>query len=244
MPLKKSVLYGIGIGPGDPELVTLKAINVLKRVDTIFAPFSTKNSYSLALNIIASYVDKDKEVVKLNFPMTKDKNELEDAWRRNAEIVIEHLKKGKECAFVTLGDPLTYSTFGYVSKKIRKMYKDAEIKVIPGITSYHASAALSNTVLVESEESFAVVSGAMGAKNLRSIVNHVDNVVVLKVYRHFDEIKETIAKLGLEDKCVLISRCGLDGEMVLRGLDKIDKENLSYLTLLIITKNRKQSDEA
>ena len=238
MPLKDTTLYGIGIGPGDPELITVKALNTIKKVKTIFAPSSPKNSYSLALDIISPYIQDDTEVHKLMFPMTKQKEQLEKSWERNAQTIIEYLKKGINCAFITLGDPLTYSTFGYTSRRIREICPEVKIEIIPGITSYHASAAASGIVLAEAEESLAIISGVMGAKKLRSIINHVDNVVVLKVYKSFKEIAETIDELGLEQKSVLVSRCGLKGERIVKGISKCKNRDMEYLSLIIINKNR------
>jgi len=237
--MKKGILYGVGIGPGDPELITLKAVNIIRRVDVIFAPSSSKNTYSLALDIVAPYLRKDVEVIKLSFPMTKQKNILEDAWTKNAKTIMSYINNGKNGAFITLGDPLTYSTFGYIKRIIRKSYPDTVIKIVPGITSYHAAAAVSGRILAESEESFVVMSGAMGAKKLKEIIEHVDHAVMLKVYRKYREIIETISELGLTEDCVLVSKCGLEGEEIIENLRKI-KQTPPYLSLLIIDKKRKR----
>ncbi|RLB04925.1 MAG: precorrin-2 C(20)-methyltransferase, partial [Deltaproteobacteria bacterium] len=99
-------LYGIGVGPGDPELVTLKAIKVLKKVDLVFAASSTKNHYSLAMNIVSRFVEKSIPVIFLKFPMTRDRTVLEKAWDANAKEILSHIRKGKDVAFITLGDPM------------------------------------------------------------------------------------------------------------------------------------------
>jgi len=231
--MKKGTLYGIGVGPGDPELVTIKAAYLLQNIKIIFAPFSSKNTYSLALDIISPYIKRDTQVIKLSFPMTKDENVLEDAWNRNAEIIVSYLNKGEDCAFVTLGDPMTYSTFGYIKKVIEEEYPDIAIKIIPGITSYHAAAARAGKILAESEESFVVISGAMGAEKLRKAIHCADHIVVLKVYKNFSEIKDALEEMNLIDKAVLVSRCGLEGEEVVEDIRSKDITP-SYLSLLII----------
>lgn len=233
----KGTLYGIGVGPGDPELITLKAVKTLKRVDVVFAAASTKNSYSLAMEIVAPHLKNGAPVVRLGFPMTRDKNTLNTAWEENAHKVMVPLKEGKDAAMITLGDPMTYSTFGYIMHTIKEKYPDVPVKVVPGITSYQAGAAAAGHVLAEAEESFTVISGALGAQKLKEIIAHTDNVVILKVYKNYKEIIDTLNHLDLAAGSVLISRCGLDGEEVIRDL----KEGLdiapSYLSLLLIRKN-------
>ncbi|RLC33033.1 MAG: precorrin-2 C(20)-methyltransferase, partial [Deltaproteobacteria bacterium] len=141
-----------------------------------------------------------------------------------------------DAAFITLGDPMTYSTFGYILQTIRETDPDVPIKIIPGITSYQAAAAAAGRVLAEAEESFTVVSGAMGAKRLEQIIDHTDNVVMLKVYKRFDEIMDTLNRLELGEKSVLISRCGLEDEEISWASQYAKKPHPPYLSLLIIKK--------
>lgn len=231
-------LFGIGVGPGDPELITLKALNILKRVDIVFAASSTKKSHSLAVGIASGFLKKKVPVELLGFPMTRNEKELKAAWRDNAHNVMESLKQGKDAAFITLGDPMTYSTFGYIMQTIRETTPDVPIKIIPGITSYQAAAAAAGRVLAKAEESFTVVSGAMGAERLKQIIDHTDSVVMLKVYKRFNEIMDTLNRLELGEKSVLISRCGLEDEEISRASQYAGKAHPPYLSLLIIKKQK------
>ena len=231
-------LYGIGVGPGDPELVTLKALKVLKRVPHIFASCSTKNNYSLALNIIRSHLN-GAGIEHLPFPMTRDSRALQEAWEANARRVLEVLTAGSDAAFVTLGDPLTYSTFGYLLKTLKRLHPGLKIITIPGITSYAAAAALSHIPLTEGEETFYVVSGALGAARLREVIDKSDNIVMLKTYRHFDAIYQALEELNLLDRTTCISRCGLEGETVVDDLRSLKGRSLPYLSMIIIKKKGK-----
>ncbi len=231
-------LYGIGVGPGDPEFITLKAVRILNEVDVVFAASSTKNDHSLAKGIVSRHLKNGVPVRILGFPMTRDKEELADAWRKNAAQVMDVLKQGKDAAFITLGDPMTYSTFGYLMKTIRSMSPLVPIEVVPGITSYHAAAAAACRVLAESEESFAVVSGAMGAARLNRMIAHTDNVVMLKVYKNYREILETLQRLEPGAESVLVSQCGLEGEAIVEKLEDWPMTGLPYLTCLIIKKTK------
>ena len=131
MTTKTGTLYGIGVGPGDPELITLKAIKVLHRVPHIFAACSTKNSYSLALSIVRCHLN-GAGIEHLPFPMSKDPQVLASAWEQNARRVLEVLATGSDAAFVTLGDPLTYSTFGYLLKTLKGLAPRGEHRHHPG----------------------------------------------------------------------------------------------------------------
>uniref|UniRef100_A0A7C3UW53 Precorrin-2 C(20)-methyltransferase n=1 Tax=Desulfobacca acetoxidans TaxID=60893 RepID=A0A7C3UW53_9BACT len=235
MTPKKGTLYGIGVGPGDPELITLKALKVLERRPHIFAAASSKNTYSLALDIIHSHLN-GAPVEQLPFPMTRDPEVLQEAWDRCARRVLEVLAEGKDAAFITLGDPLTFSTFGYLLKTIKGLDPSVRIITIPGISSYHAAAALTQTPLGEGEESFLVVSGALGAAKLREAIGKTDTVVLLKTYRHADDILAALEELGLTDRAVLVSRCGLDGETVVREVGSLKGRPLPYLSMIIVRK--------
>jgi precorrin-2/cobalt-factor-2 C20-methyltransferase len=227
--------YGIGVGPGDPEFITLKALKVLARGPHIFASTSSKNTYSLAQNIVRAHLHGAK-VEHLPFPMTREPGILQEAWEKNARRVLEVLASGTDAAFVTLGDPLTYSTFGYLLKTVKRLDPSVRVITIPGITSYHAAAALIHTPLSEGEDSFFVISGAMGAARLREVLDKSDTIVLLKTYRHMEEILATLEETGLLEHSVCISRCGLEGETVVEDLRTLKGRPLPYLSMIIIKK--------
>lgn len=234
--MKCGTLFGIGVGPGDADLITLKAVKVLKSVSVVFAAASTTNSHSLAERIVSPHLNGDAPILRLNFPMTHDKAKLHSAWQENARQILTVLKKGEDAALITLGDPMTYSTFGYVMRTIRDTAPDIRIEIIPGITSYHAGSASAGWVLAEGEESFTVISGALGSEKLKEVIDHTDTVVMLKVYRNYQEIMDTLNQLNLTDRSVLISRCGLAEENIIRDLKECPKDIPPYLSLLIIRK--------
>ena len=238
--MKIGTLYGIGVGPGDPGLLTLKAVKILSHVDVVFAASSTKNEHSLAVNIASQHLKKDVPVVLLGFPMTLEKKQLVSAWKKNAQQVIDALKKGQEVAFLTLGDPMTYSTFGYLMRTIKEMGPDIAVKIVPGITSFQAGAAAAGHILAEAEESFTVISGALGAENLKQVINHTDNIVILKVYRNYKEIMDTLDHLDLKGKATLISQCGLKDEEIVHDLKQRPDAVPPYLSLLLVNKKDRE----
>lgn len=236
--MKSGILYGIGVGPGDPELITLKAVRILRGVDAVFAAASSHNHHSLASQIASPHLKEGLSIRLLNFPMTHKEDELKSAWAENARRVLDTLNQGKNAAFLTLGDPMTYSTFGYLMRTIKEIDPDTPIEIVPGITSYQAGAATCGFVLAEGNESFSVISGALGAQRLKEVLKHSDSVVMLKVYRSHNEIIDILDDLDLTDHSMLISRCGLNGERINRNLKGTPNTNPPYLSLLLITNDR------
>ena len=233
MDKKSGTLYGIGVGPGDPELLTLKAVNILNRVDVIFTASSTKNSFSLAVQIAEPHIPEGAEIRVLSFPMTSDKRVMEEAWAENARIVAEAVSGGRAAAFLTLGDPLTYSTFGYVLRHLQSSHPEVPVETIPGITSYQAAASRLNTPLVEGEESLLITSGAYGGENVRKAGKAMENVVLLKAYKNVADITEALDEADLLTHSKGISKCGRADEEVYENLRELAEKKPDYWTLII-----------
>lgn len=240
MKKKWGKLFGIGVGPGDPELISLKAVRVLKAVNVVFAASSSKNDYSIALNIAKTHLSTGMQVIRLPFPMSADRDTVKNAWRSNAERIMEKLALGQDAAFITLGDPLTYSTYGYLIRELKKIAPEVTIETIPGITSYHAAAGLTNLTLAEGEESLLIVSGAQGGEKVRQLAKDVDNIVLLKTYRNFPDIYSALDEAGLVENATGISHCGHPEEKVIPDISEMLREKPHYFTLLLIKKNKKE----
>ncbi|MCX7822426.1 MAG: precorrin-2 C(20)-methyltransferase [Syntrophobacterales bacterium] len=228
--------YGIGVGPGDPELLTLKAIKILQKVPHVFAASSSKNDYSVALQAVRNYLSPGVQVYSLPFPMTYDQEKLEKAWHDNCRSILSLLLKGEDVAFITIGDPLIYSTYIYLLRKIRSLCPEVSVQTIPGITSFQAAASVCNIPLVEGEESMAVVSGAQGVSHLEKTLESCDTVVMLKVYRQMPEIIETLEKRSLSSSICYVSRCGFYDQEVVQALEELKNRTPHYLSLMIVKK--------
>jgi len=239
MNKKIGTLYGIGVGPGDPDLITLKSAKILSKVHVVFAAASTKNSHSLAVNIAKPHIPETTPIRMLSFPMTKDKKETRESWAENARIIINELLQGKDVAFLTVGDSMTYSTYGYILKHIKASAPYLTIESIPGITSYQAAAARLNTPLVEGEESLLVTSGVKGGDRLRQFSCKPENVVFLKAYRNVRDIISAVDETDLFQDCVGISKCGLPGEEIVADLKEFANKLPNYWTLIIAKQKKK-----
>ncbi|NCC25972.1 MAG: precorrin-2 C(20)-methyltransferase [Deltaproteobacteria bacterium] len=233
----RGVLYGVGVGPGDPELLTLRAARVLGRVEEVFAASSSKNDYSLALSIAEKHVRPGAAIRNLAFPMTRDPEGLARAWEANAKAVLDALHTGRDAAFLTLGDPMLFSTFVYLLRAVRALEPEVRVEVVPGVTSFQQAAAVSGTPLAESGESLLVLSGVNETRDLARRMQGADNAVILKAYRNFPAIRDWLASEDLDREAVFASRLGLEGETVVRGLADLP-DDPHYLSLLLIKKGR------
>ncbi|MEW6446508.1 MAG: precorrin-2 C(20)-methyltransferase [Bacillota bacterium] len=229
-----AILYGVGMGPGDPELVTLKALRVLARVPVICAPYTQREGESIAGEIVAAVLPREtldgKEFLTLHFPMTRDNSLLEQAWEEAARQVVARLEAGKDVAFVTLGDPCFYSTYPYLERAVRALSPAVRTEVVPGVNAFSACAAAERAV--RGNERLAVVP-VTEAADLKVVVEDFDCTVLLKVGRHLGKVREALREAGLEKKARLYERCGLAGarQGMLEEFEKAD-----YLSLVVVKK--------
>ena len=239
---ESGILYGLGVGPGDPELITLKAARILNSADVVYAAASTKNSYSLAVSIARPHIPDLTPVKMLHFPMTNDQDKKISAWKKNARILIDELERSKIVAFITLGDSMTYSTYGYVLQYIQELAPKASVISVPGITSYQAASACLNKPLVESEESLMILSGVSGGDCLRKFSVAPDNLVFMKSYRNVKDIVSSLEEFDLIDGSVAIQNCGLPEQEIIVDVQGLKDSPPNYWTLILA--KRKKSDAA
>ncbi|MFQ5975358.1 MAG: precorrin-2 C(20)-methyltransferase [Candidatus Hydrothermarchaeales archaeon] len=230
--------YGVGVGPGDPELMTTKALNVLKSVDVICAPKSKKDKESIALSIVKEALNRDFEVISPVFPMTKDIDAIEEYWDRAAEMISSELEKGRSVAFVTIGDPMFYSTYVYVLERMNERIPDLKIETIPGVNSISACLAELNIPLAGRDERMAILPAAYGLEELDSLSKTLDIVVLMKVSRSFDEIVKRLDELSLKDDAIFVSGCGTKA-FFSSDIGSMLGKKIDYLSMIIIRGRKK-----
>ncbi len=237
--LKKGKLYGIGIGPGDPGLVTLKAKQILDRVDTIFAPKGSEDGTSCARSIVEAIARGEKHFVELTFPMTKDRAVLNRYWNSAAKRIASQIRKGRDAAFITIGDPFIYSTYVYLMDTLRRNFPDIDVETIPGISAFNAASARVNLALVEGDETLAIVPVRKDLKGLRETLEGFDTVVLMKVGSKLNKVASLLTEMGLARKAILISRVGHHDEKVVRDLYNLRDKKAGYLSVIIVKKGGK-----
>ena len=224
-------LFGIGVGPGDPELLTVKAINAIKQLDVIIAPKTEKKDGSVALNIASQYIKPETEIVYQVFPMTVGFAEDDTAWQSNKQEILELLQAGKNVGFLTLGDPMFYSTYIYVFRLLQ--HEAVEIETIPGIPAFCAIGSATNTPIVEGDSILSIIPANMLEDRVRSALKTCDNAVLMKVYKNSDAVIDMLAEEGLAKQAVLASRCGLDDEVIIRDISGEKGRKLNYLSTIL-----------
>ncbi|MBE6496858.1 MAG: precorrin-2 C(20)-methyltransferase [Methanobrevibacter sp.] len=227
---KKGKLIGIGVGPGDTELLTLKAARILKTVPVVFSPKSAKEKESIALSIVRPILKERKDYKRLMlvepiFPMIEDKEELEKVWTSASEMIAQYLDSGRDVAFITLGDSSVFSTYSYVQKKLAGRY---EIETVPGITSFTACAAARNKALVEQNQILTIVPKI--DDRLEQVLEYSDSVVLMKASRNTSELEKTIEEKERPKEIYSVQNCTRESEKIIEGFSN----EKPYLTTTII----------
>ena len=228
--MKKGKFYGIGVGVGDPENITVKATKKLHEVDVIVLPEAKSGEGSTAFNIVREYLKPGVEQMFLEFPMIKDVEARKVFRKNNADKVSAELEKGKNVAFLTIGDPMTYSTYTYVLEHIAD---DVEVETVAGITSFNSIAARLNVPLMIGDEDLKVVSVNRKTDIYKEIENN-DNLVLMKISRNFEKIKKAIIETGNKENAVIVSDCGKDNEVVYWDIESV--EEVPYFSTMILKK--------
>ncbi len=213
---------GVGVGPGDPDLITVKALKALKTADVICIPKSHPNKPSMALGLVEQIVKERQsspEVLELIFPMTKNELGLQKLWAENAKSVFAKVKEGKTLVFVTLGDPMLYSTFMYLYRSIKKSYPYIPMEIIPGVTSVTAAAASAQLPLAEKNEVISIVPSDLNLELLEETAKHSDTLVFMKCAHRVKDFLHTLKAAGFTENSTiaLVKRCTLPEEKVLIG---------------------------
>lgn len=228
--VKKGKLIGIGVGPGDTELLTLKAAKILEKVPVIFSPKSAKEKESIALSIVRPLLKERKDYKKIMivepiFPMIEDKKELKKIWDSASELVAQYLNTGRDVAFITLGDPSIFSTYSYLQKRLIDRY---EVETIPGITSFTACAAAKNEALVEQNDILTIVPKI--DNRIENIIEYSDSIVLIKASRNTTKLELKIKNDKREKEIYSVQNCTRENEKIIEGFS----HEKPYLTTSII----------
>ncbi len=227
--MKKGILYGVGIGPGDSELITVKAINIISNCEYIATP-QTGTSESLALNIVSEVMDlSDKKIMKLSFPMTKDKNILYKSHKDATKSIQKILDEGYDVAMLNLGDITIYSTFSYVMDIL--LNKGYDVELIPGITSFCASASKLKISLTAMDDPLHLIPTS--GVDIKEALQLSGTKVFMKIGKSMPKLIESLKELNFENNVYSVQNCGLENEKISKGLKGLNSE-MGYFTIVIV----------
>lgn len=224
-------LYGIGVGPGDPELITLKALRIIRESEVIAVPGTVPQDTVAYQIVVQAYPElAHKQLLPIHMPMTKDQAVLKASHDEGAKTIAAYLDRGKQVAFLTLGDTTVYSTYLYIHERIQKQGYDVEI--ISGITSFCAVAARLNIGLVEKEEQLHVIPASY---QIADALRLPGTKVLMKAGKKMGEVKMQLK--ALDANVVMIENCGMENEKIFEGVDAIP-EDAGYYSLIIVKENK------
>ena len=226
----KGKFYGVGVGVGDEEELTLKAVRILKEADILVLPEAKKSEGSTAFEIVKNYLREDAEKLFLEFPMLEDVKEKEKIREENAKAIREELEKGKNVVFLTIGDPMIFSTYTYI---LEHLEETDIVETVPGITSFGSMASRLNIPLVIGDEDLKIVSLNKNTDIHKEIENNT-NIVFMKLSRNFERLKKALEDTGNIENSILISNCGKENEEIITDVAKAEK--VHYFSTLILKK--------
>lgn len=230
-----ATFYAVGVGPGDPELLTRKAERILRSVDTVCAPVTRPGEPSFAFEIVRGLVDVGRQELLLqHFPMTSERAELELRWEEAARQVAERIGAGNNVAFIAIGDPLLYATSIYLIDALRRNHPQVAIEVVPGISSINATAAAACFPLADGTDRIAILPSTAGIERIAAALAHFETVILLKVKPLFPDILELIRQTGNRNRVLFAERVGMAGEVVLTDFTRIEQHQPDYLSLVIV----------
>lgn len=220
------ILYGVGVGPGDEKLLTLLAVETLKKADKIVVPDT--GGEKTALKIVKNYI-KGKEIICCEMPMTRDESVLKESHERCAQVICNELDKGINIAFITLGDPTIYSTYIYVHRLVLEKGYDA--KIINGIPSFCGAAAKLNISLCCGKEALHIIPASYSDTDL--LLSLKGNKVLMKGGKSILEIKEKLSRLNLLYKSKMVECCYMENEKIYDDMNDL-KQMSSYFSIIIV----------
>ena len=234
-------LIGIGVGPGDVELLTVKAVKAIQNADIIMCPASSEDRPSIAFSVVSPIIDKSKnqKIVKLIFPMTKNKDILEATWKKNAKIMAETVLTGKNVVYLTIGDPYLYSTWIYMHKDLKENYPDMDINVIPGIVSMFTFASKVGVSIAEGAEKVAIIPSCYDLSSVKEIAKNSESMIFLKDGRYFDKVIEVLKESGFPDNSIFAigQDLGTKNEIIRKmTLGEVNDDTLTtkYFSILVV----------
>jgi cobalt-factor III methyltransferase len=226
--------WGVGVGPGDPELMTRKAARVLAEVDWIFCPAEPTQGASFAARIVEPLGLPAEKFRPVSLCMSRQRGAAQEAYRCAAEAIVMELQQGRSAAWITEGDPLFYSTFPYIAEEVRRICSEARIDIVPGVSSVQAAAARTGVPLARLDEAMAVLPAAYGLERLPLLLDSCATVALLKVHSVFDSLLDRLADLPKNIQALYIEKVGTAEERLTADLHSLRGQKLPYFSLVLL----------
>jgi precorrin-2/cobalt-factor-2 C20-methyltransferase len=229
-------LIGVGVGPGDPELLTLKGLRVLMEADEVFVPVGDTGEVGRAEAVVRAHLEPER-ITRLLFALSDDAEARTENWTKAARAVADPLEKDRTCAFATIGDPNLYSTFTYLIRAVKNAVPKVQVDTVPGVTAMQDLATRSGTVLALGEERLVLLPFTAGKTALQSALGCFETVVCYKGGGQLAEVLEVAEAAGRLECAIYGSRLGMEDEEIVRASEMVGREG-AYLSTVIFKSGR------
>ena len=226
-------IYVIGVGTGSKDCLTLRAVEILQKLDVLYCPTSKSDNESIAFSIAKDFLKSDVEVKNRHFPMIRDREKIKGIFKDMASEMKNDALSGKNVGFVTIGDPMIYSTFIYVLESLKN---NIEVKTISGIPSFVDVASKMNFPIAFDDMPFVVIPSIANMEKIEKYIAEFEAIVLMKAYKNYSELIELIKKYKLENHTLIVSNSSRENEKIIFGKEIFSQENEEYLTTIIINK--------
>ena len=231
-------LYGVGVGPGAPDLLTLRALDVLRRVPVLALPRSSDFGASMAWSIVKPVLGDvpDQERLFLTFPMSRDPDRLRPAWDAAFAAIGARLEQGKDVAFATEGDPSLFSTFIYLAQEAPRRWPGIAIEIVPGVSSITAVPSVTQIPLADGQERIAIVPATYGIADVERLLRDFDTVVLMKLGGELPRIIDALERQGLLSRAVYVAKATMREQRVVRDLRQVGPERGDCFAMVIVSR--------
>ena len=238
LPQSSGILYGISVGPGDPELITLKGLNILKTAPVVAFPAGVRGKSGIAETIIAPWLNSEQIQLSLTFPYVQDETILTEAWQLAAQQVWEYLEQGQDVAFACEGDVSFYSTFTYLAQTLQKLRPEVKVETIPGVCSPLSAVSSLGLPLTVRDQRLVVLPALYAMSALETTLEQADVVVLMKVSSVYSQVWQVLHRRDLLENACVVEWATLPQQKIYRGLSDRPNLQLSYFSLLIVQQMR------
>ena len=226
--------YSVGVGPGDPELLTVKAQRILGEVGVICYTQLDNGAPSYALGVVRSLVPNEAERLAITIP-SDDSPVQHDTWHESAARIVAKLREGQDVAFITEGDPMLYSEFPHLIEHVQDEQREGlMVEVVPGVPSVMAAAASAGVPLVSQGQRLAILPAVYGIDDLREAITNYDTIVLMEIDHNLMRALANLESLGLAGHAIYVRQASTASERVVDDIGKLTPEDLDYFSLLII----------
>ena len=240
----QGTFYVVGVGPGDPQLMTLKAAEILKKCAVWFVPSAFENGGSMALKIATGVVSQEgKTILSHHFPMKQVHRgqvvdiEVKNAWQEAAKTIMTCLREGQDVVFPTLGDPAIYSTGFYVCETLQEYGSPFHVEIVPGVSAVGASSAAASVPLCLGDERLVVIPATFANERIRELLQLCEVAVFMKVHKVMPRLVDLLEELGLVERSVLIERCSLEDQKIWRDVRQAKDKEIHYFSTMVVRKS-------